>query len=67
MPRKKLPERGTGNTPPEDYLRARYDRLSLRLKAGYLEKLEAIRVLRGLPSVTRLIETWADEELVRKK
>jgi hypothetical protein len=59
-------KRGAGN-PNENYLRERYDRLSLRIKSGYAEKLEKLRVKLGFKSVTKLIEAWADEEKSRPK
>ncbi len=59
-------KRGKG-PPNENYLRERYDRLSLRIASGYASKLERLRDRLGYSSVTKLIEAWADDERSRPK
>ena len=42
MPNKKLPMRPPGNTPGEDYLAARYDKITLRLPREFSSLLRGL-------------------------
>jgi hypothetical protein len=40
MARKKAPVRGSSNTPSEEYLASKYDRVHIRMPKGFKKRLE---------------------------
>lgn len=63
--KKRIPDRGKGDTPSKAYLEAKYDRVVVQIPKGYAAKLDSLLPEGG--SRSRWVAERIDECLARRK